>query len=298
MNERNRENSVHDVGNSGDHHSDYGELYDDLLEQLGTESEELVKRWEVELDELIESGSLTEQDACSLLENIIRDRKSFISGETRSQEGNTEREIFERDGRQVTLNDARNAIKNPEKFLGGGAVAEVASMGDGVCVKQVTNLENYNNDNSIFKESNILETLNDFEVEGVRTPKMLGAFSERPDIYVILMEELPAVDVSRILLGHYDFPEVFDSDDFFRRLTAYVEKLHEKGVYHCDLAARNIMVDKETGMPYVIDFGKAVLRTDIMGETFDVASEIKIRRDKAMLGKVKSRVKEYFKNKG
>lgn len=55
-----------------------------------------------------------------------------------------------------------------------------------------------------------------------------------------------------------DFPESFDADSFFTKLTSFIEKMHmDLGIYHADLFSRNILIDNKTGNPIVIDFGDA-----------------------------------------
>ncbi len=54
------------------------------------------------------------------------------------------------------------------------------------------------------------------------------------------------------------FPTSFDPHIYFEKLTNFINKLHsEKGIYHRDLKARNVMIDNETGNPIVLDFGDA-----------------------------------------
>jgi len=55
-----------------------------------------------------------------------------------------------------------------------------------------------------------------------------------------------------------NFPSTFDHNEFFLKLERFIKKMHnEKGIYHRDLYARNIMIDNETGNPIVLDFGDA-----------------------------------------
>lgn len=77
---------------------------------------------------------------------------------------------------------------------------------------------------------------------------------------ILVMEELNATRLSDIIEGKipgYTFPLYFDLNTFFHYLREFVIKMHESDVYHCDLFARNIMIDNETGLPCVIDFGEA-----------------------------------------
>lgn len=65
-----------------------------------------------------------------------------------------------------------------------------------------------------------------------------------------------------------EFPKSFNPNVFFTKLSNFIEKMHtEKGVYHRDLFARNIMIDNETGNPIVLDFGDAARQP--VDETYD-----------------------------
>lgn len=65
-----------------------------------------------------------------------------------------------------------------------------------------------------------------------------------------------------------EFPDTFNSEDYFKKLTNFIEKLHnEKGIYHRDLKMRNIMIDNKTGNPIVLDFGDAARQP--IDETYD-----------------------------
>ncbi len=60
-----------------------------------------------------------------------------------------------------------------------------------------------------------------------------------------------------VLQGRADLPVNFDLASFRNDLVDFVQKIHEAGIYHRDLHEGNIMIDKETGEIYVIDFGAA-----------------------------------------
>lgn len=52
-----------------------------------------------------------------------------------------------------------------------------------------------------------------------------------------------------------NLPENFDFELFKERLLTFVNKMHDEyGIYHCDIAPRNIMIDLETHKPVIIDF--------------------------------------------
>lgn len=71
------------------------------------------------------------------------------------------------------------------------------------------------------------------------------------------MEELDADGLQHILNGTVEPPENFDAFRFFDEYAAFIESLHEAGIVHGDIAPRNVMVDRKTGKPRVIDFGRS-----------------------------------------
>lgn len=158
----------------------------------------------------------------------------------------------------------KERIKNPENLIGEGGIGSVMDLGNGVCVKLMENRENSPNKdmmdlgNNTKIEAEFQAQLDDFESEGVFSPRVYGYYvGERGA--AIVMEKLDAIDLQKIMAGKEDFPDDFDIDDFFDRLEGYIQDVHEqKKIAHGDLFARNIMLDRKTGRPVVIDFGRAV----------------------------------------
>ncbi len=102
-------------------------------------------------------------------------------------------------------------------------------------------------------------------MEKVRGLEKLGCRAPVPEMCVesgdtsmIVMEKLSAVNLQHIFNGKVELPEGFDYDVFTESLQEYIDALHtEKRIVHGDLYPRNVMVDTETGLPYVIDFGRS-----------------------------------------
>ncbi len=90
-----------------------------------------------------------------------------------------------------------------------------------------------------------------------RVPVVYSAFEDddKNGHDFLMMEALPAVSIDDILQGRAELPANFDLVNFQKDLMDFVEKMHQKNIYHRDLHEGNIMVDKETGQVYVIDFG-------------------------------------------
>ena len=81
---------------------------------------------------------------------------------------------------------------------------------------------------------------------------------------VLVMQKIDGYSLDRLLPtenegnAELEFPETFNVDTFFAALKKFVKTMHdEKGIYHCDLYDRNIMIEKSTGKPVLIDFGEA-----------------------------------------
>jgi len=157
-------------------------------------------------------------------------------------------------------------VKDPEKFIGVGGAGKVFRL-DNQCIKMMINRHNqpgsdkYNLGNTAQKEANIQAHLSDLVVDGVYCPKVVG-FYEGEKNCAIVMEELDAVNMQLVLNGKEELPKGFDNDIFFERLEDYLSEMHERGVVHKDLDPRNIMIDINTGLPRVIDFGRADIDTE------------------------------------
>ncbi len=115
--------------------------------------------------------------------------------------------------------------------------------------------------NSIATESAFAERLSKFKSRSkARSPNYSGYIqgnAEKPGI--IIMEHLNADDLQQILLGKAELPKNFNLDTFLSELELYMNDLHSQlNIAHGDFEPRNVMVDRETGLPYVIDFGRSV----------------------------------------
>ncbi len=151
----------------------------------------------------------------------------------------------------------------PENLLGRGGIGNVFDLGNHFCIKIMPNRENspnremYRRGNPPRQEAEFLRKLSGFECQGVRTPKAIGYYIGQKGT-AILMETMDAVNLQLALNGKEKFPENFDPYDFYDRLSSYIDHLHsDMGIAHGDLEPRNVMIDRETGLPIVIDFGNA-----------------------------------------
>lgn len=107
-------------------------------------------------------------------------------------------------------------------------------------------------------------------IAGVRAPKV-KFFVKNKIVRAIAMERLDAVSIKDVLEGTAPLPPAFNAGKFFASLRAYIAGIHEKGYYHRDLHGGNVLIDNETSMPRVIDFGHA---TRTIGEEGVYETEI------------------------
>lgn len=157
--------------------------------------------------------------------------------------------------------EAIEAYKSRELFLGNGATAEVFGLpnAQNVCVKVITDHDAYaRGGNTLRREVDFLQKLEDLEVDGVRAPRFYFHI-QNITVLAYCMERFNAVNMSHLLTGLATMPHSMDidPDEFADALREYVVRMHERGVAHNDLAPRNVMIDRETLMPRVIDFGRA-----------------------------------------
>jgi tRNA A-37 threonylcarbamoyl transferase component Bud32 len=156
-------------------------------------------------------------------------------------------------------------INDPNYYLDEGGAAKVFAVGESeFCIKLLLNRHRdpdagrkYDLGNSVSQEGSFLKRMADLNVKGVRTPVLYDVLAG--DRYAaIVMEQLRAANLQKVLIGKEDLPDAFEYDRFFDALDAYVVKMHaERDVAHGDLYARNIMIDHASGEPRIIDFGRS-----------------------------------------
>lgn len=159
------------------------------------------------------------------------------------------------------------SFKDESNFLGNGVSGRVYQYATGeespekVCAKLVYYPESYRNKNIGIHprdEYTIQEEIWDSaHNEQARFPRPIKFISCGGDYFVNIMEELPAVNLLAAMEGSKEFPATFDYNEFCIELRRLVNQVHSAGYIHNDLYPRNIMIDTETGRPYIIDFGRA-----------------------------------------
>jgi tRNA A-37 threonylcarbamoyl transferase component Bud32 len=96
---------------------------------------------------------------------------------------------------------------------------------------------------------------------------------EQYTISALAMETLNAVTLDEVLFaGKENLPKNFDCDAFFKKLRLFVKDIHAGGMYHRDIHAGNVMVDRETGEPCVIDFGRACYSSEEEAYTQEITA--------------------------
>lgn len=159
------------------------------------------------------------------------------------------------------------SINTPKNYIDKGGAGSVYRLAEGVCIKVMTprrlspNAGLMDIGNHPLIEANILRSLAARSVSGVRVPYCYGFLEAKraEDFDYLLMEELDAVNLQHMILGKVSAPASFDPMVFTDALTDYIQDIHHAGVAHGDLEARNVMVDRSTGLPRLIDFGRARL---------------------------------------
>ncbi|MFH1611006.1 MAG: phosphotransferase [Patescibacteria group bacterium] len=157
-------------------------------------------------------------------------------------------------------------VNNPERYIDHGGVGTVYEVTDNVCVKvleprhesPVAHLMDLGRPVDV--EVGIQRSICHVEVAGVRAPWVYGYIKgDGKEVKsIIIMERLDAVNLQHILNGTEQFPEGYDAQVFVDALEEYLDHIHEKfGIVHGDLEPRNVMVDKKTGLPRLIDFGRS-----------------------------------------
>ena len=115
-------------------------------------------------------------------------------------------------------------------------------------------------ENDVLEEGVIQEQLEGIEISGVRVPKVICYLPDWKKHKVLIMERLHAVSIKDVLMGKGSLSKNFNFEDFFERLESFIKEMNSKyNIYHRDLNAGNVMIDTESGLPYVIDFGRSII---------------------------------------
>lgn len=256
------------------------------------ESPESSQNWEINLDEQIENllaeaenllpenlrkqyeekyeNAETDQEVKQILnqlqsalehrKNISADKMPVIEDEIVSDKCTPEE--LEQIKKQIeTLQEKINKGDMPS--LGEGRVAEVFSGWEDspfcfkIIKKEKDAINIYKTENNIKRESELLQEVSQkINVKGARVPKF-HYYQANSEIHFMVMENLNAITLEEAMKKRNNFPSDFDAEKFFDSLEKFVTELNKNRIYHKDLHKGNIMVDKNDGTCYVIDFGTA-----------------------------------------
>lgn len=264
-------------------------------------STKATRRFRDVLDETEESGDY--QTGFERLKQFMKRREA---ARTRIDVTRTQEHV------EIAPEDVSNMMQeirdnmNAEHFLGSGQTASVHTLkhpraSEGwVCAKIVTNKALYREGLSVKEEMTFLDRLSDLRVHGVRTPMPFFAFKSE-GMEGLVMEHLDAYTIEHIISGQTTegmedrLPNDFNIDAFFDRVREYVSKMHERGIAHGDLHLGNIMIDRGSGLPYIIDFGKA--RDTRMEESPSTLNRSGKEWDLAMLQASERELREWMAKK-
>jgi serine/threonine protein kinase len=162
-------------------------------------------------------------------------------------------EIKEALGEEITRKILE--LENSGEKIGEGMSARVfiSETDPGICYKI-----NYNNE----RIHNNSETEGDFLCNSdfskdIITPEPFYSImtADTPPFEILVMRRLDAISLKDIIEKDLPLPAGFEIEKFFQALKTYLEALHNKKIFHCDIRSGNIMIDSSTGRPCVIDFG-------------------------------------------
>ncbi|MDD5396916.1 MAG: AarF/UbiB family protein [Candidatus Moranbacteria bacterium] len=156
-------------------------------------------------------------------------------------------------------------IAHSENSIGKGMTAEVfiSKTNPDVCYKIMHNDGDYKFRHSVYDEGELLAKAEKISRNlGVKVPKpyysILTKREDGNEFEVLVMERLHSTSIKDLMADDLDVPENFDFKQFASMLEEFFSKLHEQNIYHRDAHGGNIMIENETGVPCVIDFGASI----------------------------------------
>jgi len=185
-------------------------------------------------------------------------------------------EFFEKDPEikeYVEKNSAiiENHLEDFNKHLGEGATAKVCFLesNNKLCLKILKHPRDSASAPyhiSLDSEMDFLRELQDIDdFVSVPRPYIAADYSTNEDLEgfrFMMMQRLKASSIRDIIDNKMSLPSGLNIKNFRERLSNFIEKMHNRGIYHRDLHEGNVMLD-EDGKIYVIDFGAS---TKAMGD--------------------------------
>lgn len=198
-----------------------------------------------------------------------------------------------------------------ENFIGKGNTADVFSVPEmtNVCCKKL-NHSDIKPINSLEEEAEYLDKLSGISekvlvptpvvtIEVVKKVEKKNLRGEMVSVNVresaLLMKEIDGVSIEDILEERVQNPAEFlehlNVEEFFSELGNFIDTMNERGIHHRDLHPGNIMIERGTLKPVVIDFGHAAKK---YGDE-DIYKENVFKRD--FDGRMKEVVETFISDK-
>jgi len=154
--------------------------------------------------------------------------------------------------------DHIQSLREKGVFLGSGQTADVfySKTNPRLCYKIIKAKAYYYN--NVEEEAQFLSEARKITNTEVLIPEPEYSISnEDESSNVLAMERLDAFSIEDLLNGRGELPKNFDLYGFFKKLENFVVKLNQARIFHRDIHPGNIMIERKTGKPCLIDFGAA-----------------------------------------
>lgn len=246
-------------------------------------------------------------------------RERFVQFDPRVEGSKIEQERNQ--VREALLQHVELSLHDPDFFVGKGSIARVVKLkAPGqermICAKFIdtsrtegtidygARMGEAPEYNDLGMEAALLDTLRDTDPD-VRVPEPYYFWQKTSTVEgvcrtksFLVMELLDAVTIEDVLSGTKDLPENFDRMGFFTKLRRFMERMHAKGIDHCDVHEGNIMIDATTGYPRVIDFGASIKgrKEGEQTEWMPSRGEKKVVSDGSGVDRLEGLLKEFLTN--
>lgn len=130
--------------------------------------------------------------------------------------------------------------------------------------------------NDLEKEFDAQERIHEV---GVRVPHPYLVFRNkitREEYF--LMERIHGYTIEEFIDKQIELPQGFNLEVFMNKLHLQIKRMHEYGIFHRDLHAKNIMITTD-GEPVIIDFGTAYVSSEGDDESDSIYEEAVMYRN-------------------
>ena len=156
-------------------------------------------------------------------------------------------------------------LANVENSIGKGMTAEVfiSKTNPDICYKIIHSDGEYKFRHSVYDEGELLAKAEKISrSHGIKIPKpyysILTKNRNGEEFEVLVMERLYATSIKDAITDDVAVPDNFDFKVFASKIESFFTELHNKNIYHRDAHGGNIMIENETGIPCIIDFGASI----------------------------------------